>query len=556
LITDEDLGDSPELMSPESWGKPVLIRIDEYKRGLAAVWLFAALLWGVNIIWLERDTRPPLWDMALHQTYALNYLENGATPPGPGMRIRDLSGNYPPFVHLVIAFFFLIMHPGPHVAILANLPATFLLFWGIYQLGTDLSGSRTGKWACILVALTPYLIWLSRETILDYWLSAWVAASLALLYRTKGFEIRSTSILLGCAMALGMLTKWLFAGFLFFPLLYIAVKYRVWKHPSRRVNFGDTLLIAGIGAGIWYLPNLSKLARYFSENAQIGIREGEPPIFSFQSLIYYLRLLEGYQFFAILFALLLAGILFVWRKRLLNEFGFLSAAIIGGWFVMTMLQTKDPRFTMPLLGLLAIFPAAWIQSWKTSKFVVAAKAVLLALLGFQAYAANFGIAWLPRSVVLVRGYQGSVRWDWNLYLQDYFGVCGKPRREDWQQAEILRAVRDHSEDIGISPSVALVPDLPYFNASNFQLQARILGMGSTIDHPQSSERGVRSFDGFNYVITTDGDQGMSWTTGESKALNEIVVNENEFFQLLAEFTLPNGDRARLYFVRREEIGVE
>jgi len=531
LITDEDLGDSPELMSPESWGKPVLIRMDEYKRGLAAVWLFAALLWGVNIIWLERDTRPPLWDMALHQTYALNYLENGATPPGPGMRIRDLSGNYPPFVHLVIAFFFLIMHPGPHVAILANLPATFLLFWGIYQLGTDLS---------VLVALTPYLIWLSRETILDYWLSAWVAASLALLYRTKGFEVRSTSILLGCAMALGMLTKWLFAGFLFFPLLYIAVKYRVWKHPSRLVNFGDTLLIAGIGAGIWYLPNLSKLARYFSENAQIGIREGEPPIFSFQSLIYYVRLLEGYQFFAILFALLLAGIFFVWRKRLLNEFGFLSVSIIGGWFVMTMLQTKDPRFTMPLLGLLAI----------------AAKAVLLALLGFQAYAANFGIAWLPRSVVLVRGYQGSVRWDWNLYLQDYFGVCGKPRREDWQQAEILREVRDHFGDMGISPSVALVPDLPYFNASNFQLQARILGMSSTIDHPQSSERGLHSFDGFNYVITTNGDQGMSWTTGESKTLNEIVANGNEFFQLLAEYTLPNGDRARLYFVRREETDVE
>jgi 4-amino-4-deoxy-L-arabinose transferase-like glycosyltransferase len=526
--------------------------MNEYKRGLATVWLLAAFLWGLNFIWLKRDTRPPLWDMASHQTYALNYLDAGTAPPGPATRIHDLSGNYPPFVHLVIAFFFLLLHPGPHVAILANLPATFLLFWGIYQLGTDLSGCRAGKWACILATLTPYLIWLSRETILDYWLSAWVVASMALLHRTKGFEVRSMSILLGCAMALGMLTKWFFIGFLFFPLLYAIVKYRVWKHPSRSVNFGDSVLIAGIGAGVWYLPNLSKLVRYFSENARIGVREGEPPIISFQSVIYYVRLLEGYQLFAILFALLLVSCIFVWRKKLVNEPGFLAVAVAGGWFVMTMLQTKDPRFTMPLLGLLAIVPGAWIQSWKPSKSAMVAKALLLALLGFQAYAANFGVAWLPRSVTLARGYQGSVRWDWNLYLQDYFGVCGQPRLEDWKQTEILREVRMHSTKMKASPSLALVPDLPYFNAANFQLYARILGMRSTVDHPQSSDRGMRSFEGFNYVVTTDGDQGMSWTTEANNDLNKIIGDQHEFFLLLAQYSLPNGNQARLYFVQREE----
>ena len=540
---------SKQVLEP---GACVWMRMNETKRGLAAVWVLAALLWGVNLFWLKRDTRPPLWDMALHQAYALNYLDAGSAPPGSSPRIRDLSGNYPPFVHLVIAFFFVLFHPGPHVAVLANVPATFLLFWGIYQLGTDLSGHCTGKWACILAALTPYLIWMSRETILDYWLSAWVAASLALLYRTKGFEVRSTSILLGCVMAAGMLTKWFFAAFLFFPFLYVVMKYRVWKYPARGVNFADTLLIAGIGAGGWYLPNLSKLARYFSENARIGIREGEPPIFSFQSLIYYLRLLEGYQFFAILFALLLLACIFVWRKKLIKEPWFLAWAVVGGWFAMTMLQTKDPRFTMPLLGLLAIIPAAWIQSWKISKSAVAAKAVLLALLCFQAYAINFGIGWLPRSVILARGYQGSVRWDWNLYLQDYFGVCGAPRLEDWKQAEILREVQEHSAGMRVTPSLALVPDLPYFNASNFQLHARILGIRSRIDHPQSSDRGVRSFEGYNYVVTTEGDQGMAWTTGASRALNKIIGDDRGFFHLIAQYSLPDGDHARLYFIQRED----
>jgi hypothetical protein len=525
--------------------------MNEHKRGLAAVWLLAALLWGVNVIWLRHDTRPPLWDMALHQSYALNYIQDSPTPSRFTPPFWDLSGNYPPFVHLVIAFFFLLLHPGPHVAVLANLPATFLLFWGIYRLGSDLAGCRAGKWACILAALTPYLIWMSRETILDYWLSAWVVASLALLHRTKGFEVRSTSVLLGFALTLGMLTKWLFAGFLFMPLLYVCVKHRIWKHASRCIHLADTLLIAGIGASFWYLPNLSKLARYYSENSRIGIREGEPPVFSLQSFIYYLRLLEGYQFFAILFTLLLLACFFVWKKKLLREQGILVTAIIGGWFAMTLLQTKDPRFTMPLLGLLAIISGAWIQSWGKSKFAAAAKIVLIGLLCIQAYAANFGISWLPSKIVLARGYQGSVRWDWNLYMQDYFGACGRPRRDDWKQADILREVAAHSARLKIAPSLALVPDLPYFNASNFQLHARILGIRPAIDHPQSAARGAHSFDGFNYVVMTEGDQGMSWTTAANQALNQIIVGEHELFRLLMQYPLPNGDSARLYFVQRE-----
>ncbi|MBP1595321.1 MAG: hypothetical protein H6Q05_698, partial [Acidobacteria bacterium] len=39
--------------------------------GLVVVICLSAALWIVNFLWLRRDTRPPVWDMALHQTYAL-----------------------------------------------------------------------------------------------------------------------------------------------------------------------------------------------------------------------------------------------------------------------------------------------------------------------------------------------------------------------------------------------------------------------------------------------------------------------------------------------------
>jgi len=520
-------------------------------RELAYPWLLACGLWIVHAVWLTLDTRPPVWDMALHQSYALNYLP-GSMGVGDAGPLWSRTGNYPPFVHLMIAAWYWIFHPAPRVAVLANLPATLLLFSSVYALGHAWNGRGAGRWACLLTCLTPYLIWMSRETILDYWMSAWVAAALYLLVRTRGFRERRPSLLLGLCLAAGMLTKWLFVGFVFFPLILVSVREMVWKNRLQMVNLIDAGLISGALAGAWYLPNLTRLVHYFRENTGIGALEGEPPVWSFQSWIYYLRLLEGYQFFAFLFAFVCLSVLMVWRKRLIPSAGVLTAAIVGGWIVMTLLRTKDPRFTMPLLGLLCIPAGTWIDSWGRRNGITFAKAVILALLMLQAYAVNFGFESLPKAVILARGYQGTLRWDWNLYLQEYFGILGSPRRENWQQEDILKRMSADASGRGALHGLALIPDLPRFNAANFSLYARLSGIPLRVDHPQRVQEGIRSFDGFDYVLMTEGDQGISWTTHASLALNRIVVDDPEVFRLVEIFPLPNGDSVRLYFIRRSE----
>ncbi len=518
-------------------------------RDLALVFVLGAALWGVNVVWLLHDTRPPVWDMAMHQAYALNYLPKAGLIPGGSLWER--SGNYPPFVHLVIAATYFMFHPGPHIAVLANLPATFLLFWGVYELARMLVGSSAARWACALTALTPYLIWMSRETILDYWLGAWMVVSLVVLLKTDGFQSRPASVLLGMTCALGLLTKWLFAGLFAFPMGYVAVRNRIWRAERRLVNFADALLIAAVVSGLWYVPNLPRLIRYFSENSMIGAREGEPPVLSFQSLIYYLRLLEGYQMFGVLFFVFLVSCYFVWRGRGLRDGGFLAVSIAGGWLAMTALRTKDPRFTLPLLAPMMVVAGSWIQSWDSNWRSRAAKGALLAVLCVQAYAINFGIGWIPQEVVLAEGYHGSLRWDWNLYMQHYFHILGAPRREDWKQDEILRRIGADAHLRHLPPTLAIVPDLPRFSAANFMLFARLRGYPFRVDHPQSAQGGVRSFDGFNYVIMTERDQGMPWTTGASLALNRIIVDEHGIFRLLDIYPLPNGDVARVYLIQRE-----
>ena len=531
-------------------GKPGTISIHRFRisdHGLVTAFVATLLLWGLHIVWLSRDTRPPVWDMALHQAYALNYAGDSAPE---SVKLWEKSGNYPPFVHLVIAAVFWIFHPGPHIAVMANIPATFILFWAVYLLAKDFTGPPAGRWACLLLGLTPYAIWISRETILDYWLAAWYAAALAILRRTEDFESRAWTLLLGAVLALGLLTKWFFAGIILIPLVYACVNSRIWRYPSRCIHLLDALILAGVLAAPWYLPNLPRLLQYFGQNAGIGAREGEPPVFSFQSAIYYLRLLEGYQLFGFLFALLVLACIFCWKKKLIGDWKFLAVSIAGGWLVMTLLRTKDPRFTLPLLGPLAIIPAVWIQSWKRTALNNALKAAIIAVLCFQAYAANFGVPWLPERAVILRGYQGSLRWDWNLYLQNYFDILGKPKREDWRQDEILRRIALDSKQKSVEPSLALIPDLPWFNGSNFKLYAAMRGVALRVGHLQWAADGIDSFRGFNYVLMTERDQGMSWTTGNSLALNRIVVDHPGTFRLVELYPLPNGDCARLYSIQR------
>ncbi len=508
----------------------------------------AVALWGCHWIWLSRDTRPPVWDMAMHQSFAFNYLP-GAALPDP-VRFWELSANYPPFVHLMIALAYWVFHPGPHIAVLANIPATLLLLWGTYELACLLAGSGAARWTCIILVLVPYLIWMSRETILDFWLSAWVAASLALLLRTRGFESRAWSITLGISCALGLLTKWLFAGLVAIPFAYVCFRAQVWQSGRRTVNLAECLILAVGGAGIWYLPNLPLLVRYFSENAQFGAREGEPPVLSAQSLIYYLRLLEGYQLFALLFALLLLSVFFAFKRNLLRAGAFWIAVVVGGWLSMTLLRTKDPRFTMPLLSPLMICCGAWIQSWGSSLNARLIRGGILLLLCLQAYAINFGISWLPQEIVLVRGYQGSLRWDWNLYLQHYFHILGPPAKEDWQQQSILKKIALHSTGGKSRPALAVVPDMARFSAANFNLYARLLNLEMKVDHPQRLDEGLDSFEGYDYVLVTGQEQGMTWTTVYSHKLNAIISEEPDRFDLLGSYPLPNGDTARLYHLRR------
>ena len=53
---------------------------------------------------------------------------------------------------------------------------------------------------------------------------------------------------------------------------------------------------------------------------------------------------------------------------------------------------------------------------------------MMALLLVQHYLVSFGVRRLPETVVLAKGIEGPLSWNWNLYTQRYFDLWGNARK--------------------------------------------------------------------------------------------------------------------------------
>ncbi len=483
-----------------------------------------------NIVWIARDTRPPFWDMAYHQTAALRVYEaicqNGLSAVGD---IPQLTGFYPPFYHSVIALFYGLFGKSSSSAQLANLPAIALLLFSTFAIGRRLLPPTAAAASAILVCFYPILIWLSRETIIDYWLASMVTLAMLFLLRTDSFSKRSESILFAVVCGLGMLVKWTFAFFLILPSLWAARKN--WKNAALAV-----LIIVSISS-YWYLPRWQSLVRFYSENTAGGVVEGDPSRLSWQAVVFYVRAMESYQLFLPLFVLFVAGVMYL-ARHYVKDWTPVLLWIIGSWCCFLLFQNKDPRYTVPLLPAVALISAAIFRSRKHWC------PILLILLIFQHYLVSFGIRALPEKVTLIRGVEGPISWDWNLYSQSYFQLLGPPVREDWKIEYILAEIAPAN---GPAVRIGIIPSIPRFDPEAFEFYSALRKYPITVKRLwYFDEISIAEQD---YILMSEGDQGhAAFFSDDLIRINQYILNHPEEFQLVDRLTLPSSVAIRLYKV--------
>ncbi len=494
---------------------------------LAAAFLYLAL---ANIIWIARDTRPPFWDMAYHQSAALRiYDAFAADGPVASLGIPQLTGFYPPLYHSIVALFYAIFGKTVDAAQLANLPAIAILLVATYGIGRRVLDPFSAVLAAALVNFYPILIWSSRETLIDLWLSAMVALAMWVLLKTEDFSKIKESVLFGIVCGLGMLTKWTFP-------LFVAVP-AAWLGRRNIKNASLAAACAALIASYWYAPSGHMLAQFFQQNTAGGMTEGDPAAASVQAAVFYLRALEGYQLFFPLFVAFLAGIVLL-ARNIDARWTPIILWIVGGWLGLMLFQNKDPRYSAPFLPAVALITAVVFQRKKALIFA------LVPFLIFQHYLVSFGIGSLPKNIVLMKGVDGPLAWDWNLYTQSYFDLWGRPAREDWKIAHVLEKVRSPNGQI---VRVGMVPDIPRFDALAFEFYISLEKLPITINRLWNFD--AHAIDDNDYILVSEKDQGFAkYFSRDLDSINQYILGRPESFHIVEWFPLPNGEVIRLYKV--------
>jgi 4-amino-4-deoxy-L-arabinose transferase-like glycosyltransferase len=521
---------------------------------LLALWLFHGI---GNLWWLKTDTRPPYSDMAGH---AITTLRLASWPWRQllmnGRIVQELLhvNPYPPFFYVTTLPFVWFVWPTVDAMLAVNALYLGLLIFAVYGIGRLAAGGRAGLLAAFLVSMYPLIYGLSRQYLADVALTAMVALAVFCLFWSRAFERRWPSIILGLVIALGVLTKWTFIVFLAGPLaiaIYLTLRQAKRARLINLVLAGVISLIIGLP---WYLTNLPALAAFLEFNRLLAApQEGEAPIWSWISWLYYGRELLTQQLllpFTLLFA---GGIVLALRRCRLNSYlWILISWIVVAYIASTLFINKDTRYTMPYLPALALLTAIGLVQLRQVLVQRVGLALLLLYALLQYAGLTVGLS------ERVAGLPASLHWQVGalpitLYTERVH-IATPARAEDWQIDPILSATLADAKARGLAMPIHLlmVPSMDFFDAQavtytkwrdrlpiEVSLVTGILEVDSNSVLLQS-----------DYVVTKSSDLGWDFVLQDAGKLTDHLLDSNSSlspeFELIAQFPLPDHSMALLF----------
>ena len=175
------------------------------------VWL--AVLWavhvGMNLMWRLTNVTVWGWDQPAHLARAVDYLHLLQPLRIEGV-LNALTNHafYPPLFHISVAAFYALFGVSADSGAMTNAIYLAILLVSVYGIGRSLYDEDTGLLAAGLVSLFPIVFNMSRFTYIDFAMMALVALSVWLLLKSNRFQDRRWAVLLGVALGLGLLAKW------------------------------------------------------------------------------------------------------------------------------------------------------------------------------------------------------------------------------------------------------------------------------------------------------------------------------------------------------------
>jgi len=468
-------------------------------------WLFLGL---VNFYWLTQDTVPPYHDPLNHLMSSLLYyhvLQGQGLSTSGFAALLNVDDYYPPFATLTTsAFYFLLPHDMDTATWILNQLFLGLLLLAVYRLGTHLYSPEIGLLAAVMVTSFPIITNQSRIFMLDIPTTAMTAWAMYGLLRTETFQRLNASILFGLVAGLATLTKWSYLFFIFLPLIYLVVQA---LRSEDRLKRGRNIMVAftiwGVVALPWFIEHLSHLIFMTTRFTRNGMNEGDPEVFTVQSLFYYARLFPRDIHYLWLF-FFVVGVVFYLREDLKKN-PILFLWIISGYGILTLLRNKDIRFTMPFLPAVGLIAIGWLKNFDWNP-------------------------WITRGGVI-----GLC-----LYIVVNTFLVSPPQREAWPLKEAFDFIQTQ-KSFHPRPRVRVIPDLAQFQRHGFEYYSVLER------YPLDVTTWVRFPTFTDFVVTKTGDQGFAHDPVE---VMEAIQRDPEGFEAVFkkkwERPLPDGSTVQIY----------
>ena len=414
-------------------GRPELVHL---RIGISseASWLWAAVLVfiGVSFWWLTQDNRIPIWDAGNHMEIA--YIDSQSLAHGHISAPFTAWFSYPPLLHLVGAVSILLvgMHPMSLV-MTANLVFVPLLAFGCYGVGKLVAGPRAGLLAGLFGLGTPMFVSMMHDFYIDTPQAAMVAVSLWAILASRRFERLGVSVLAGALCGLALLTKETSAVFLAGALAALVLRGG-WRHPVGLLGFAAAL--AAIAAP-WYVYHWHEITQSFTQVGQLYVNPVQsPPRWSLSDFGWYFWNLLNQQALVPFTVAFFVGIVIALRRCVqlrLSSSSLLPELLAGAlvsYLVMTYLNHKDPRYTLPGLVYVAVLGTFWIAQIRGVRLrrVLVSALVAVAIINFVGM--STGLGGTRRVAVSLPGAQTNMIYPGQLTLYENEGwLRGGPQHD-------------------------------------------------------------------------------------------------------------------------------
>lgn len=530
---------------------------------------------GTMWVWVKMNNAPPAYDEAAYLERSLEIYY--ASQKGPIELFKSIFSfdNYKDsfnphraLVPLTTMPFYMIFGKTMDIGVMTNAIFMVVLLCTTYVMASRMFCNKVGILSLFVVSTFPLICSLSRLYMPEIATTAMVTLSLFFLICSEAFQNRYYSIFFGFTMGLGMLTRENYIVGIIGPLIYTIFTGGTLKKKEFTVNLITAIVIGGLIAFLWYIPNIHYVWNVISRYA-FAKRMAEmykfPTTYNLDFLGFYLftTFFFGISwFYSVIFMGVLPRLIrlgFLPRPKNLiteprnNHILFLALWVIVPYLILTLAWDKDPIYFIISYPAIAILISVGVIDIRSQWFrkMALSSIIIIGLLQFTAY--SFDIGWLSKKATdYMSGMPKTIP-------AIFFGMPkdSHPCKDNWQIESILHYITEkRTGSSGNKKSmINVVPDCPRFSWSNFSYYIALHKLPFKIKKGDPQFRETIEYenilDGCDYIIIKTGEQGEGdWDRDFMKDYSGRIIRQlqdtKRFYGLDKNFALPDGSIARVY----------